>query len=115
MKKLILYNIAVLIILAIILEIISFFLALNYELTHTSENVFKYLYKHYFGKEEYRFYDLDLKDNRPISGKTFKKKPILLFGCSVTYGFKLSNEENFSGILSKLTKRCKLYFLAALS
>lgn len=47
-----------------------------------------------------------LKDNmRKPCGLKYNKKPILIYGCSVAYGFALSDEESFGNQLSELTKR----------
>ena len=46
------------------------------------------------------------KENiRPVSGSNYLSKPILLLGCSFTYGEGLKDNETFSYKLSKLTKR----------
>ena len=42
---------------------------------------------------------------RKPCGLEYKKQPILLYGCSFTYGDGLKDNENFSYILSKTTKR----------
>ncbi len=106
MKKLILYNIIAFIFVFIISEIICYIMAVNFQSQFMSKlEAIKFVLKSYIVKEEYRFYDVPSEEQRPISGKDYKKKPILLFGCSVTYGNKLSDDENFSGVLSRITKR----------
>lgn len=65
----------------------------------------KYLFSRYTTDLCTEYYDVPNNKMRPIEGKFFKKNPIILFGCSVTYGNKLADNENFSGTLSKLTKR----------
>lgn len=42
---------------------------------------------------------------RKPCGLEYKKKPILIYGCSVAYGFALSAEESFGNQLSEFTKR----------
>ena len=109
MKKIIYYNIIATIIVLIITEIICFICAVKYQWKFIGKESIKYVYLCYTLPENYGYYDVPSKTERPISGvgagKNYKKKPILLFGCSVTYGNKLSDEENFSGILSRVTKR----------
>lgn len=42
---------------------------------------------------------------RKPCGLEYKKKPILIYGCSVAYGFALPDDESFGNRLSKFTKR----------
>lgn len=42
---------------------------------------------------------------RPVSGESFNKRPIILFGCSFAYGFSLKDEETIGYKLSQLSKR----------
>ncbi len=42
---------------------------------------------------------------RKPCGLEYKKKSILIYGCSVAYGFALSDEESFGNRLSEFTKR----------
>ena len=42
---------------------------------------------------------------RSPEGLNYKKKPIVIFGCSFAYGYLLNNEDTFSYKLSHLTKR----------
>lgn len=42
---------------------------------------------------------------RKPCGSDYKKKPILIYGCSVAYGFALPDEESFGNRLSEYTKR----------
>lgn len=46
----------------------------------------------------------DYNMRRPC-GLNYGKKPILIYGCSVAYGFALPEEESFGNQLSELTKR----------
>lgn len=97
MKKvgIVLFNIILLILLVIFAEFL-FYLDAN---------------KYYTGKVPYFRHKFDtsisnLKGNiRKPCGLEYKKKPILIYGCSVAYGFALSDEESFGNQLSKLTKR----------
>lgn len=45
------------------------------------------------------------KDIREPSGLCYKKNPIIIYGCSVAYGFGLDKEQTFSYKLSEYTKR----------
>jgi len=45
------------------------------------------------------------EEKRTPSGLSFKKPPIIVFGCSFAYGSYLEDEQTFSYKLSKLTKR----------
>lgn len=105
MKKIIIYNLLGLFIVFICLEIIAFSIATKIESTFIGNEAFKHVLTRYIVKPTYIYYDVPSPNARPIADNNFKKKPILLFGCSVTYGNKLSDEENFSGQLSKITKR----------
>lgn len=69
-----------------------------------SETV-EYILSRYTTDVNLEYYNVPNEKMRPVAGKNFKKNPIVLFGCSVTYGNRLKDDENFSGILSKLTKR----------
>lgn len=44
-------------------------------------------------------------ENRKIFGEQYKKRPIIIFGCSYTYGHGLKTNESFPYLLSELTKR----------
>lgn len=46
-----------------------------------------------------------LKEDRKLTGAEYSRRPIVLLGCSYTFGHGLSKEENFSGVLSKYTHR----------
>lgn len=51
-------------------------------------------------------YNESLKyDLRKPVGLEYKKPPIVLFGCSFTYGYRLNDEQTFGAYLSKLSKR----------
>lgn len=54
--------------------------------------------------KEYYKYVLPLQFRKPV-GLNFNKKPILLLGCSYTFGDGLTEEETFSYKLSQYTKR----------
>ena len=51
------------------------------------------------------FPDISLNYGRLPEGLEYKTKPIVLFGCSYTYGYNLANEQSFHYKLSKATKR----------
>ncbi len=52
--------------------------------------------------EKIRATDADMR--KPV-GLEYKKKPIVIFGCSFAFGDTLKNEQTFSYKLSKITKR----------
>lgn len=106
MKRIVIYNIIVLLVALIISEMTFFIMAVKFQTQFIGRRAaIKYVLNSYINKEEYRFYDIPSKEQRPISGAKYHKKPIILFGCSVTYGNQLSDDENFSGVLSRKTKR----------
>lgn len=97
MKKvgIILVNIFLLIFMVVLAEYLFFLDANKYYVDNAP----------YFRKK----YDTNienLKDNtRKPCGLKYKKRPILIYGCSVAYGFALTDEESFGNQLSELTKR----------
>jgi len=64
-------------------------------------------FRMYIPYENHLFYLLrDRKYLRKPVGTDFKnKKPIILYGCSYSYGYLLHENDNFGSILSELTKR----------
>lgn len=114
MKKILIVNFIFILSFFILLEIGSFFLAINELLNNEKNdgvlkrdkggNVFEAVYKTY---TQTPFFSYEHSKNKlhQLQGKEYNKKPILLFGCSVTYGNLLDENKNFSGILSKETKR----------
>lgn len=105
--KIILINFILLLLVAFIFEII-FYLYSLYEYN-------RYYDSWHFEKDKNDLtYNINLEyfnDNffidefRKPSGLPFKKKPILLFGCSFTQGAGLKDNETFSYKLSEYTKR----------
>ena len=88
MKKIVLINIFIAILLFCLFEL--FFVLKN----------------HYSQPIDYKFYDVPINSlYRKVQGEHFSNKPILLFGCSIAYGYNLDENQNFSTILSKETKR----------
>ena len=67
-------------------------------------NIFESVLKTY-SQTPFLSYEATKDKLRPIKGKEWSNKPIFLFGCSVTYGNLLDDENNFSGILSKISHR----------
>ena len=114
MKKIILINILVFFIMLIILELFSVFYAASIRINQQNNNllmrpyesnIFKYITKIYLNKYTFSRYDIqDVLLREPIVKNT-KKLPVVLFGCSVTYGFSLDANNNFSSILSKVANR----------
>ena len=51
------------------------------------------------------FTNPEIPHTRKPEGTNYKKKPVVVFGCSFAYGFDLENEQTFSYKLSHLTKR----------
>ena len=104
--KIISLNILIIILLLIICECVCFCFAVKFHSGFIGvKSAFKYTLDRYFATPTYLYYDVPGSHLRPVEGKQYTKKPVLLFGCSVTYGNKLENNENFSGQLSNLTKR----------
>ena len=114
MKKIVIVNILLILLLIPIFEIISIFIAVGYRFQNLNDplfmkryreqNIFEYIVDSYvlYHVSAYDFGKLNL---RPVSGIEFNKKPIVLFGCSIAHGDLLNNDNNFSAILSKITKR----------
>ena len=114
MKKIILVNLLVVIFLLVFIEFLSVLFVINERLKQLNEssllkryknNIVEYVVNCYTNKWNYGYYDLEEENFRPIAGNGFKRRPIILFGCSVTYGNLLDSENNFSGILSRISKR----------
>ena len=66
-----------------------------------------FVLKNYYSKPiDYKFYDVPINSlYRSIKGENYTKKPVILFGCSIAYGYNLDSNQNFSSILSRETKR----------
>ena len=114
MKKLLLINFLYIFLFVILLEITSIFLAMNEFYKNEKEpavlkrckgsNIIEAVINTYKQKP-FLSYE-DAKSNlHPVIGREYTKKRIILFGCSVTYGNLLNENKNFSGVLSKITKR----------
>ena len=104
--KIILTNFLILFALLIICEICCFIYGFLFHCAFQPPlEAFKNIASVYFAPVNREYYDVPNEKMRPTEGKNFKKNPIILFGYSVTYGNKLSDSENFSGTLSKMTKR----------
>lgn len=105
--KIVFINILFLIGILIIAEIASFAMGykMQYAFIMNKKTTLDYMVSRYFVDAAREYYDVPNKKMRPIAGENFKKNPIVLFGCSVTYGNLLKDNENFSGVLSKITKR----------
>ncbi len=101
--KLIFINLILLILLLFILEVLSFIkLAETYNEKLDVYNTFEYFkYKRIYNKTRennpYKF--------RPIEYRNPHKRPILLFGCSYTYGHTLKDNETLSRKLEDYTNR----------
>ena len=55
---------------------------------------------------DYQLFDVNKNSlYRPLYGKNFQKRPVIIFGCSIAYGYNLTNDANFGSILSDYTKR----------
>lgn len=105
--KIIFINFLFLIAIFLIAEIISFIIGykMQYNFILNKQGTFDYMFSRYYANVTREYYDVPNEKMRKIAGKNFKKNPIILFGCSVTYGNLLKDNENFSGVLSKITKR----------
>lgn len=105
--KIISINLVLLFLLFLIGEIYCFFDGIKFQnqFVKSKTEIAKNLLSTYTQNINYERYYVPNKKMRSISGKNYKKNPIILFGCSVTYGTGLNEYENFSGVLSELTKR----------
>ncbi len=105
--KIITINLLSLAIVLFVLEIYCLVNAYNFQKEYIPKksDTIRYLLSRYTTDVNLEYYSVPNEKMRPIAGENLKKNPIILFGCSVTYGNKLQDDENFSGILSKLTKR----------
>lgn len=65
----------------------------------------KYLLGNYTKKSGYEFSEFTNDRLRPVAGASYKKRGVLLFGCSHIYGMDLSIRETISGQLAEYTKR----------
>lgn len=114
MKKVLFVNLIVIICLLLFLELFFMFIAANYRLNSVKDesllkcfkqdNVVKYILNSYF-KHPHSVYLHGCENLRPIAGEEYTSAPIVLFGCSITYGNLLNDDNNFSGVLSKVAKR----------
>lgn len=104
MKKVLFFNFLFLAIAFITLEIFSFllFVSVNFQEIKVSSAV-------QFREDWFNFRNFKLVENdfrfRPVEYKNSEKRPIVLFGCSHTYGTNLSEKETFSHQLSNYTGR----------
>lgn len=121
--KVLIYNIVFFILVFLSLEVYLFIEVYNYEIMN-KKSILKLEEGQELSKEEklelfkYVFYskyrnkgDIDNEVYRCIdciSQETNNKPPIVLMGCSFTYGFCLEDEETFNAFLNKITKR-KIY------
>lgn len=105
MKKILLINI---IIFAVLLFFIEIFIwtSENIYLDKNNKNIEKKFIPFHKG---IKFFNFDLENfpakEREPEGLNYKKKPIVIFGCSYAYGFELNREDTLSYKLSNLTKR----------
>lgn len=114
MKKILFVNLIVIICLVLFLELFFMFMAASYRLNSLKDesllkrfkqdNVVKYILNSYF-KHPHSVYLHGCENLRPIAGKEYTSAPIVLFGCSITYGDLLNDDNNFSAILSRVSKR----------
>ena len=114
MKKIVLVNFLVILILLLVIELFSIALVVSIRLKQLDDptilqryknNIVEYIINCYKEKDNYKHYDILSEKLRPLVGSNYQKRPILLFGCSVTYGNLLNDDNNFSGILSKVAQR----------
>ncbi len=100
--KLIFFNIALLFIIIILLEILTFGCDYIYYFQKNVATPKYYTKIHDFNTAYYWYLS---EQFRPIAGEEHKKRPIVLFGCSYTYGAGLKDNETFGYKLSEYTKR----------
>ncbi len=107
MKKIILINILIMLILIMVLEWVSFLIAFNKNINlfenEVKINKIKYYLNHKScyvpGKEEFE------GEMRPIEYRSSQKKPIILLGDSFTHGNRLKDNETFSYKLANYTNK----------
>ena len=104
MKKVLFFNFLFLAIAFIILEIFSFLLFISVNFEEFKDSSALHFYKNWFNFENFRLVENNFKF-RPIEYKNSEKRPIVLFGCSHTYGTNLGEKETFSYQLSNYTGR----------
>lgn len=92
--KIILCN---LFIIAILLGLLEFGLFFNYKRIHPE---IKYEIREMKYDNVVGYYNF-----RPVQGKGYKKRPIILAGCSFAYGMGLKEEETLGYKISEITKR----------
>ena len=111
MKKIILINIAVLIVIGIISELSSYIVLcckykkdiIDFIKIETGKDIKIPYIKYQMVKLPSR--EQLLSNFRPVEKRNPNKKPIILFGCSYTYGFGLNEDETFSRKLADFTDR----------
>ncbi len=103
--KIVLINIISIFVLLLTAELVCFVFAVKFQWQFIQNFAITHMLRTYTTPPFYVYFDVPGEHQIPIAGKNYKKAPILLFGYSVIYGTELSDEENLSGQLSKLTKR----------
>lgn len=97
-------NISLLLLFIIIIDFLCF--CINFSNFFTKKDRELGLLTYY--RESYRFYNFDefrrIMNREPII-KNNKKRPIILFGCSFTYGDHLNDDETFGYVLSEYYDR----------
>ena len=114
MKKILIFNVIAILVILIISEIVSYHVLVNryrddiiaFNQIQTRDNPSKiinprinYIKMTDFDKDKI------ISELRPIEYRNNNKPPIILFGCSFTYGFGLNKAETFSRKLADYTNR----------
>ncbi len=110
MKKIILINIVLIAFALIVAEFTSFMFAVHTQKKFAKENnekydtsIERYLLGKYYKISEYSFFQKERI--RPVAGEKYKKRPVIIFGCSHAYGMDLDDDQTISYKLAHFTKR----------
>lgn len=105
--KILLLNFCIFLVFMILTEGISFYAIMNENKSFLSfqKALHPAFFKYPYNKKKPFSFSYFKDRFRPISYKNNKKRPVILFGCSVTYGFLLNDNQTFSYKLSNYTNR----------
>lgn len=97
--KIILINILLTILVVVFFDLILYISVLAQNKKYEPHNLLRYNFTINNIQNE------EILPYRTPCGLNYNKKPILIYGCSYAYGYKLKEEEHIGYLLSKLTKR----------
>lgn len=110
MKKIILINILIIAFALMVTEFTSFMFAVHTQKKFAKENnekydtsIERYLLGKYYKISEYSFFQKE--KIRPVAGEKYRKRPVIIFGCSHAYGMDLDDDQTISYKLAHFTKR----------